>query len=1071
MAVNYLNEIISIFLQRNVNELSDNDLSTAIRAQGKTCSTEEIRRVVHSLSSSMFHLYHNHENIFLVRIELRINICKDFLAGKCNFKTRGCNQLHLCRYFGHCHKKDCHFPHDFTHGNNRRILEQSNCLNVNPILLTSTTSPVVSKTPDMTSSSSVQPKPIAKVFERSKRTHSRRRCRDGMSNRVAGENNIPRPTFLSSELDTNSQIDICFSSTSIARRITIEEIVEFLKLQGLTVQNVLNSKENEHFHQCTLQFQEKNVVDNILAQPSILYQGIHLKFKRTNPLIDQKSFVLQSRIDSKRGPITKEKFSLYTDLLINHCPFKFTDLSSAQQQILLIQCDNTIDFNQARRVQKSRRQLQGTDISLKQVYELDKAIVESIHNRLSIEIIENIIESFLHDVFTFTVQSSQTVLIEFINADSLKKWLLLTDITQQKFGVNIKLDVKCVDEDDYVDDNSAASCSSSDKLLPKSNERSILSQVTVYLRRGWAMVVNHPTFSIEYKNYIRSELGLEIEIHGNRIEAHRNSISSTLVKENTSTLLTNRTHNFMHKFAFRSIALQQSIEQLKILHAHSTTVAFCHIKDRNYMLATKKSNIEAIIQKLLPKKPIDKNPMNSRSSAASTDHDTTKNVDQKQLPTFMIPPPLLNSTTTNDKYIYLLFYVMSIVVSSRPPVTNEIIIKNVTLSSFNIPGQAALFTNKAFESSLETYFNKKYSCKLNFEHTADVNCRSLVKVIGRQSAVDAVIKELLKLFSLCRTKTFNETIDNDWIKMSDAVRVIQHHFDLMEIKCLCQQQTSPLSILVHYIDKAHTEFGIDEKIIERLCRKQLILTKCTSTTFENVWTALKTNIFQRDDYGKDICLFDEQQTISLYGLPEVVKHVQKLFEDKKTKYVPSVVKDQPSKPETLPISKVEGLKFENSLQSSESITHQQLNQTHILKKVQTYSIRFDVDEPGFEVLLNNDFNGLLTIIQSKCQLEKQIIHHQIQIQIPKARVNHFDYNASESQSQEDNSKTINSSNEASIDSQLNWLQRLFQRSKPTVTEQQQNSTSPVQLTSSVSIGNSRIIVCTGDLTKQTVSSV
>ncbi|CAF2758721.1 unnamed protein product, partial [Rotaria sp. Silwood2] len=470
-------------------------------------------------------------------------------------------------------------------------------------------------------------------------------------------------------------------------------------------------------------------------------------------------------------------------------------------------------------------------------------------------------------------------------------------------------------------------------------------------------------------------------------------------------------------------------------------------------------------------KPIDKNPMNSRSSAASTDHDTTKNVDQKQLPTFMIPPPLLNSTTTNDKYIYLLFYVMSIVVSSRRPVTNEIIIKNVTLSSFNIPGQAALFTNKAFESSLETYFNKKYSCKLNFEHTADVNCRSLVKVIGRQSAVDAVIKELLKLFSLCRTKTFNETIDNDWIKMSDAVRVIQHHFDLMEIKCLCQQQTSPLSILVHYIDKAHTEFGIDEKIIERLCRKQLILTKCTSTTFENVWTALKTNIFQRDDYGKDICLFDEQQTISLYGLPEVVKHVQKLFEDKKTKYVPSVVKDQPSKPETLPISKVEGLKFENSLQSSESITHQQLNQTHILKKVQTYSIRFDVDEPGFEVLLNNDFNGLLTIIQSKCQLEKQIIHHQIQIQIPKARVNHFDYNASESQSQEDNSKTINSSNEASIDSQLNWLQRLFQWSKPTVTEQQQNSTSPVQLTSSVSIGNSRIIVCTGDLTKQTVDII
>ena len=73
MSVNYLNEIISIFLQRGVNELSDKDLSTAIEAKGKVCSTEEIHRVVQIIGSSLFQLQCNKEGIFLVRIELKVS--------------------------------------------------------------------------------------------------------------------------------------------------------------------------------------------------------------------------------------------------------------------------------------------------------------------------------------------------------------------------------------------------------------------------------------------------------------------------------------------------------------------------------------------------------------------------------------------------------------------------------------------------------------------------------------------------------------------------------------------------------------------------------------------------------------------------------------------------------------------------------------------------------------------------------------------------------------------------------------------------------------------------------------
>jgi hypothetical protein len=80
MAVNYLNEIISIFLQRNVNELTDNDLSTTITTTDKVCSAEEIHRVVHSFGSSLFQLRCNKEGIFLVRIEPKVSFIEPFLC-------------------------------------------------------------------------------------------------------------------------------------------------------------------------------------------------------------------------------------------------------------------------------------------------------------------------------------------------------------------------------------------------------------------------------------------------------------------------------------------------------------------------------------------------------------------------------------------------------------------------------------------------------------------------------------------------------------------------------------------------------------------------------------------------------------------------------------------------------------------------------------------------------------------------------------------------------------------------------------------------------------------------------
>jgi hypothetical protein len=59
-------------------------------------------------------------------------------------------------------------------------------------------------------------------------------------------------------------------------------------------------------------------------------------------MVDRKSFVLKSIIDSKRGLTTLEGFSDYLDILINHCSRKLTDLSSQFERIILVQCEKTI---------------------------------------------------------------------------------------------------------------------------------------------------------------------------------------------------------------------------------------------------------------------------------------------------------------------------------------------------------------------------------------------------------------------------------------------------------------------------------------------------------------------------------------------------------------------------------------------------------------------------------------------------------------------------------------------------------------------------------------------------------
>ncbi len=291
---------------------------------------------------------------------------------------------------------------------------------------------------------------------------------------------------------------------------------------------------------------------------------------------------------------------------------------------------------------------------------------------------------------------------------------------------------------------------------------------------------------------------------------------------------------------------------------------------------------------------------------------------------------------------------------------------------------------------------------------------------------------------------------------------------------MCQQQTSPISIQIHYIDKKHNTLGVDEQIIETLCRQQLIVTTCKPTVSGNEWITLTMNILKRGDYGKDICLLDEQQIITLYGLPNVVKDVQKQFETinqkavVKLNSVPPVVRSDSIKSEKSRQSTIE-----KSPKARESIISPKSTEI-ITSKPPTRSIVFDVDEPGFEVLINQDFHRLSAIVDSNCSLVKQILRHQIQIPIPNAKIYEFDNNTPDIQSEDDASHPSNDPNTASAHPKPNWFLRLFQKNKPEKTQspkptsQVPSASAAANRTPNLTIGKSKIIVCTGDLKNQAV---
>ena len=78
MPVNYLNDIILIFLHHNTHELSDGQLSTDLKAEGRVCSTEDIQRTIQSIGAPLFQFRLNKRGRLLIHIEPKVSSFNHF---------------------------------------------------------------------------------------------------------------------------------------------------------------------------------------------------------------------------------------------------------------------------------------------------------------------------------------------------------------------------------------------------------------------------------------------------------------------------------------------------------------------------------------------------------------------------------------------------------------------------------------------------------------------------------------------------------------------------------------------------------------------------------------------------------------------------------------------------------------------------------------------------------------------------------------------------------------------------------------------------------------------------------
>ncbi|CAF0928899.1 unnamed protein product [Adineta ricciae] len=968
------------------------------------CYTAEIRHQVQALNPALFQLTINKDNSLTVHVEPKLDICEAFLAGSCHNAVRPCDKLHLCREFEHCTKRQCTFPHKFDHGQNQKIVEQVNCQNIDAQLLVKF----------------IRLKKPARI---NVHRHS-----DFIQN--LNQADLIQSNSMTDE--TDRQIDVSFPSSSYAPQIDMEIIEMSLSVENFRMEKKLEESENECFRRVTIQLNEVSDVDKLLKCQISTFSTRNIKFKRTKQFIDKASFVLKTALISEQDKIAQNRIRLYISLLVgNMSHFTLVDLSTANEQVVLVQCNNNIEFKNIYEQYRTKPQLKGQEMSLVQIYECDTVSMRFLDKKpMSYNDIENIVRPVRIDVFTYQLTDDNSAEVEFTNPDAYKNWMSNVDKIIAKFHVTVTPIITDIDERCKDEDRSISTPQSIPFHLPSpSTNKPTLTTIT--LRPDWAMVAAHRVFQIEYKEYIRHELGGEITVNGDQI-SYISSFPRLPRCSHNEAILANKTNNYMQKLRY------QVLRDLKPYHVntlrkYSNTVAYRRINQNDYSVAAKFDDLVKLKDQLFHK----------NKPRYQTDSNTTANHTAEYCSSATSSVPKQETA------------------ERRPSTSTASVVNNTSIYVVASPEEKSMFSLKTFETRLEQHLTSTYNVKITIERIVSNikskgdETRVSIKIIGEGRSVENALNDVEKLFASLRTQKFDDANNGNWTKMEEAALLIQHHLNREDLICMCQKISATVVLVTHF-DVNNPQFGVNPQQIEDLINNQFSSATIThtpqssSSQFTKDWMVLENTIRQRNDYKKDICLHVEQQTMYLFGLTKLVKEFHQMFEQLKNKYVPQSHKMPLTRKQLDYLTHVgiaDLMKLEKRYKTDGcdvSLTRLQQHgdflapidmhaqiEASLRALTEIDEISFEIQNSAFAILIIQQSEQLISLVKNKCLLQKKSRTQRIEIPIPKARG-------------------------ADLED---------------LAKQPQQAAAPLVTTSSVTIGNSTVTICTGDLTTQTVDII
>lgn len=232
---------------------------------------------------------------------------------------------------------------------------------------------------------------------------------------------------ISLENPLERQVDISIPSEREAADLDLEIVQLLLAAKGIIVKPLLDKQIcNEFYRRFTFQFANKQSIDDLLANESILiYNQIPIKMKRTRRRRDTKLFALKFLTNQT---IDQIRLNLYVETLIGKVISNIFDMTpdESQERIYLIRSEQSIDFDHLYKVYSAKNTLQGHGVIITEVYEtetLEISFANGPSQRLmTLPRLRQIIgdQRWEKEVFAcLSIRQQRNAEIELMNAESL----------------------------------------------------------------------------------------------------------------------------------------------------------------------------------------------------------------------------------------------------------------------------------------------------------------------------------------------------------------------------------------------------------------------------------------------------------------------------------------------------------------------------------------------------------------------------------------------------------------------------------------------------------------------------